>query len=110
MVCEVGGDGGRHDGLRVRFASDFGNIVRAERRARGLTQAEFAAEMGVSRKWLSEVENGKDTAEVGLILMVLRKMGLDLVLAARRPPSIDIDAFMAKLARPPEGPRSGECR
>ena len=30
--------------------------------AQEITQARFAAEAGVSRKWLSEVENGKETA------------------------------------------------
>lgn len=30
--------------------------------AQEITQARFAAEMGVSRKWLSEIENGKETA------------------------------------------------
>ena len=52
-----------------------------------MTQAAFAAEMGVSRKWLSEVENGKQTVELGLVLAVFRRLGLDLVAAERpRPP------------------------
>ena len=93
----------RPDGLRIRFASDFGNIIRDERQARGTTQAEFASEMGVSRKWLSEAENGKDTAEIGLVLAVFRKLGLDLVVADRQPPQVDIDAVLRALSDNPGG-------
>jgi transcriptional regulator with XRE-family HTH domain len=38
------------------------NIVRTLRRNRGLTQAELAAELGISRSHLSKVENGADAA------------------------------------------------
>lgn len=66
-----------------------------------MTQAEFAAEIGVSRKWLSEVENGKTTVELGLVLTVFRKLGLDLVAAERPRPPFDVDAALRSLTDQP---------
>ena len=42
--------------------------VRAKRRTLGLSQAQVAMRAGVSRKWLSEFEQGKVKAELGLVL------------------------------------------
>ena len=81
----------------MRRASDIGHAIRQERSARGITQGQFAAEMGVSRKWLSEIENGKETAEVGLVLAVFRRLGFDLVAASRPQPEFDIDAALQSL-------------
>jgi putative transcriptional regulator len=38
--------------------AELGNRIRAAREARGLTQAELAARVGVSRKTVNTVENG----------------------------------------------------
>lgn len=56
---------------------DFGRAVRRARLARGLSQARLAKLAGVGRPWLSELENGKQTAELGLAFGVLA--ALDLV-------------------------------
>ena len=66
-----------------------------------MTQAAFAAEMGVSRKWLSEIENGKPTVELGLVLAVFRKLGFDLVVAERPRPQFDFDAALRSLITQP---------
>jgi hypothetical protein len=38
---------------------------------------------GVGTKFLSQLENGKETAEIGKTLQVLRKMGLEIYIFPR---------------------------
>src|SRR6266545_2521134 len=62
----------------VRDPGDLGAAVRAARRARGWTQAELAARARVGRQWLVSLERGHERAELGLVLAVLRELGLEL--------------------------------
>ncbi|MGL4239693.1 MAG: helix-turn-helix transcriptional regulator [Beijerinckiaceae bacterium] len=52
--------------------------VRKAREASGKSQADFAALAGVGRRFLSELENGKPTLEIGKVLQVLSAAGIDL--------------------------------
>jgi HTH-type transcriptional regulator / antitoxin HipB len=56
----------------------LGRLIRDARKAQGLTQQEFADVAGVGVRFLSEVERGKETAEVGLVFKVLAMAGFDL--------------------------------
>ena len=69
---------------RIQSARELGATVRARRGELGRSQAETAAAAGVSRQWLSELESGKQTAEVGLVLRVFDALDLDLVPEPRR--------------------------
>jgi len=62
----------------------IGLAIRLAREEKNLTQQAFADRARVSRKWLSEVENGKSTAEIGKVLRVLSDLGLDLELNPRK--------------------------
>lgn len=64
-------------------AQDIGNILRATRKAQGATQSEFAALCGVGVRFISELENGKSTAELGKVLAVIQCLGLKLSLQPR---------------------------
>lgn len=68
---------------KIVSAQDIGNIIRATRKAQGATQAEFAALCGVGVRFLSELENGKPTAELGKVLAVIQSLGLELSLQPR---------------------------
>lgn len=61
----------------------LGEIIRAKRRADRLTQAEAAALCSVGTRFLSELEKGKSSAEVGKVLQVLQGLGLDCYIAGR---------------------------
>lgn len=61
----------------------LGKALREARRAQGLTQAEFAALAGVGTRFVSELERGKPTAEVGLVLRVLADAGIDVFVSRR---------------------------
>jgi y4mF family transcriptional regulator len=59
-------------------AADVGKIIIAARRYRGLTQTELARAIGATQSWVSEVEQGKDTAQIGKILRTLSFLGVRL--------------------------------
>ncbi len=79
--------------MRLNSSRDLGLYVRDRRRRLGMTQAELAASAQVSRRWLSDLEAGKPTAEVGLVFKVLH--ALDVALHASPvvygPGDIDLD-------------------
>ena len=60
----------------VRTSRDLGAAIRRARHDSGLSQAELATRAGVGRPWLSEMESGKRTAEIGRILLVVSALGL----------------------------------
>jgi HTH-type transcriptional regulator/antitoxin HipB len=62
----------------AQSAKELGGIVSAGRRHRRLTQIQLAEALGVTQNWLSEIEQGKDTAQVGKILRVLSFLGIRL--------------------------------
>jgi y4mF family transcriptional regulator len=70
---------------RATIAStrDLGHLVREAREERGLSQQAFADLAGVGRRFISELENGKPTLELGKVLQVAAAAGID-VLARRR--------------------------
>lgn len=68
---------------KILSAQDIGSIIRATRKAQGATQAEFAALCGVGVRFLSELENGKPTAELSKVLAVIQSLGLELSLQPR---------------------------
>ena len=64
-------------------AEDIGKLVRAHRKAQSATQAEFASLCGVGVRFISDLENGKPTMELGKVLHVLRCLGLELTIHPR---------------------------
>ncbi|HBX08766.1 helix-turn-helix domain-containing protein [Candidatus Neomicrothrix sp.] len=60
----------------IQASRGFGAAIRQARTEQGLTQVELAASAGVGRPWLSELERGKRTAELGRALAVLSALGL----------------------------------
>lgn len=89
--------------MRITNSRDLGLYVRERRRHRGQSQAELAATAGVSRRWLSDLEAGKETAAVGLVFRTLD--ALELILDAQPdepgPDQIDLDEHLARLAERP---------
>ncbi|MFP4598584.1 MAG: helix-turn-helix domain-containing protein [Persicimonas sp.] len=67
----------------VHDVAAIGRALRSARKEQGLTQQEFADIAGVGVRFLSELERGKQTAEVGLVLRVLANAGYDVVLQRR---------------------------
>lgn len=61
----------------------LGKLVRAHRKAQSVTQGEFASLCGVGVRFISDLENGKPTMELGKVLQVLKCLGLELVVQPR---------------------------
>ena len=64
----------------VSTAKEFGAAIRARRKELGLTQAALAEFTGFSVSFLSDLENGKETAEIGKALYLANLLGLDVEL------------------------------
>ncbi len=89
-VTNDGRSVGRHPGPQARdeaaaaeltaiaSPADLGRLVRAVRERRHFSQQEFADLAGVGRRFLSELENGKPTLELGKVLKVANAAGIVL--------------------------------
>jgi y4mF family transcriptional regulator len=73
---------GKQIPMRIKTAETLGELVRDQRKQRGWSQTRLAEKVGVSRLWVSQLENGKETVEFGLVLKTLR--ALDLALGVSR--------------------------
>lgn len=67
----------------VYSTEDLGLLIRSERKAQGYTQTELAELANTSLSFLSNLENGKDSSEIGKALRIVATLGIDLV-AERR--------------------------
>ncbi|OMG61011.1 hypothetical protein BJP32_00800 [Brevundimonas sp. ZS04] len=56
----------------------LGNLVRTKRLALKLTQQQLAEHAGVGRRFVSELEAGKPTIELGKALAACQALGLTL--------------------------------
>lgn len=80
---------------------DLGLFVRSSRREAGLNQSDAARRAGVSRRWLSDLESGKPTAEVGLVFQLIAALGLTVDVRPAPKPEIDLDAYLDSLGSTP---------
>lgn len=81
----------------ISDAQTFGQAVRTARKERGLSQRALAARCGCSQRFVSELERGKATAELGKALRVLSELGLTLMVQ-REHPSGDAQEAVERLA------------
>jgi len=63
---------------QLKTPNDLGVLIRQRRKALAWDQATLAHAVGVSRRWVIEMEKGKPGAELGLILRTLNVLGLRL--------------------------------
>ena len=87
--------------MQIGTAEALGQYLRDRRRAAGLTQSDLATRAQVSRRWLSDLESGKPTAEIGLVFRVVSALGLFIDLRSVAPPDIDLDAYLDGLGTAP---------
>jgi HTH-type transcriptional regulator / antitoxin HipB len=79
--------------MHVRTARQLGGAIRSRRRKLGWSQEVLATKVGVSRRWVVTVEQGKPGAEIALLLRTMNVLGLvvDVIEApvARGPTDLD---------------------
>ena len=61
---------------------EIGRIIRQERKSQGLTQAGLAMTANTASRFISELENGKTTCQIGKVLNVLSCLGIKIELKA----------------------------
>jgi transcriptional regulator with XRE-family HTH domain len=68
----------------IHAAPEFGAQLRASRKDLNLSQEEVADVIGVNRRVLGQLENGKTTVQLQIALEAARAVGLDITLVPRR--------------------------
>jgi DNA-binding XRE family transcriptional regulator len=56
----------------------LGTAIRSRRRQLGITQEDLASSIGVSRRVIGQLESGKETVQVGIVLRAARAVGLNV--------------------------------
>lgn len=54
----------------------LGQALRRVRKRQGLSQEDVAGLSGVGRRFISDLENGKETCHIGKVMQVLGSMGI----------------------------------
>ena len=67
----------------IRTPKEFGAALRAQRKKLHYTQAALAEFTGFSVSFLSDLERGKETSELGKALLIANLLGLDCTLSVR---------------------------
>jgi HTH-type transcriptional regulator/antitoxin HipB len=62
--------------FRVYTAVSVGQAIRHYRVQAGLTQAELADQVGITRTYLSRLEKGQETEQLRRIIVLLRRLGV----------------------------------
>ena len=63
---------------RIRNAYTLGQIIQQSRLQQGISQRELAGMLGISQKWVWEMEQGKPGLLMDRLFMILEKTGVTL--------------------------------
>ena len=69
--------------MRINNTTDFGTALKKRRKELGYTQRYISEFTGFSISFISDLENGKTTAELGKALSLANLLGLDFSLTPR---------------------------
>ena len=69
--------------MKIRSVEELGEAIRTRRKELHYSQAFLAEFTGFSVSFISDVERGKATAEIGKTLQLLMILGLDLSVERR---------------------------
>lgn len=68
--------------VTVNDPSSLGQAIRKARKALNITQEDLSLQTGISRTTIRAIEQGKQTAHLGLVLQLCRDLGLRLTLSS----------------------------
>ncbi len=69
--------------MRVSDMAELGAAARKRRKKLGYTQQYISDATGLSVSFISEVENGKATAEAGKVIRYISLLGMNILLEER---------------------------
>lgn len=64
-------------------AKELGAVVSEARKAQDLTQSDLAGIAGTGRRFISDLEKGKETAQIGKILTILGALGVSITVSSK---------------------------
>ena len=86
----------------IRSARELGQLMRSHRKRQGWTLEKLSGFANVSMRFLSELERGKETAEIGKAVHALQLLGLEVIVVPRH----EVPASLGRGTRIDQG-RSG---
>ncbi len=89
--------------VKIPSAAVLGQHIRAARLRKGLTQRELAKRLYCSQRWITEIENGKDTAQIGKLLTLCQHLDLQIQLTFASKP----DHLVGRRQQKPENNDDG---
>lgn len=69
--------------MKIIDSKSLGDTIRSRRKELKYTQAYISEITGLSVSFLSDLENGKPTTEIGKTIEVINLLGLDIFVEAR---------------------------
>ena len=69
--------------MKITDSISLGKAIRMRRKELKYTQSYISEVTGLSISFLSDLENGKPTAEIGKTILVINLLGLDINVEAR---------------------------
>ena len=69
--------------MKINDASEFGKAIRKRRKELKYTQRDLSEFTGFSISYLSDLENGKQTTELGKAIYIANLLGIDILLQER---------------------------
>ena len=69
--------------MKINNMTTFGQEIKKRRKELGYTQSDLSKITGLSASFLSNLENGKETIEMGKALRISQLLGMDLHLNKR---------------------------
>ena len=68
----------------VESVGELGNLIRKVRREQQLSQLDLAGAIGANARFIGELENGKETCQIGKVFDVIRGLGYEIQIVPRR--------------------------
>ena len=64
--------------MLINNISELGELIKSTRKAQNLTQSDLAMSTNVGVRFLVDLENGKETAQIGKVLQICKMLGLKI--------------------------------
>jgi transcriptional regulator with XRE-family HTH domain len=69
--------------MKVFDTKTFGEVIKKQRKKMGYTQKYICEVSGISASYISDLENGKATIELGKAIQLANLLGIDVELTER---------------------------
>jgi transcriptional regulator with XRE-family HTH domain len=96
--------------VTIDSVTDLALAIRSVRRASKVRLDDLAATAGVSKQFASDVEHGKPTVQLGLVLRILAELGVPLRLDLPKDAERELAVQRFKGVRPPKRRKSAVAR